>query len=359
VATPHLALRHALSPNDPASPSVSSRSRGHVRLRSVLLVGATATLALTLLPGTATALPEEATTPEQAARLVAEASHELEVVSEQVNTAREELKQQQAAVGAAERSAARAESQLDALDDQIRQIARSAYTGDGMSELDILLTSDSAEDFVSQLGTLDAIAGHTSDVVDEVSAAADQAERARARAESATEEAQETLDEITAQQDELERRIADYERQYDALTRAQQQRVSQLHAGEAAPAPLSVPASGAAGAAVNAALAQVGDPYVWGAGGPNAFDCSGLTQYAYAAAGVALPHSSNMQSQMGVPVSRSQLQPGDLVFFYSPVSHVGMYVGNGQMVHASTSGTPVQVVSLDSMPSYNSARRIV
>jgi cell wall-associated NlpC family hydrolase len=81
-------------------------------------------------------------------------------------------------------------------------------------------------------------------------------------------------------------------------------------------------------------------------------------QYSWAAASVALPHSSSAQSGMGTPVSRSQLQPGDLVFFYSPVSHVGMYIGNGQMVHAATSGTPVQVVSLDSMPNYNSARRV-
>ena len=81
-------------------------------------------------------------------------------------------------------------------------------------------------------------------------------------------------------------------------------------------------------------------------------------QYAYSAAGVSLPHSSASQSRMGTPVSRDQLQPGDLVFFYSPVSHVGMYIGNGQMVHASTSGQPVKVASLDSMGSYNSARRI-
>jgi peptidoglycan DL-endopeptidase CwlO len=97
---------------------------------------------------------------------------------------------------------------------------------------------------------------------------------------------------------------------------------------------------------------------VWAAAGPDAFDCSGLTQYAYAAAGVSLPHSSSMQSQMGTPVSRSELQPGDLVFFYSPVSHVGMYIGNGQMVHASTSGQPVQVASLDSMGSFSGARRV-
>src|SRR3954451_15689338 len=101
----------------------------------------------------------------------------------------------------------------------------------------------------------------------------------------------------------------------------------------AAPAPSAaapaavVAATPAAQTAVDTALAQLGDPYVWAAAGPNSFDCSGLVQYAYAAAGVRLPHSSTMQSQMGTPVSRSQLQPGDLVFFYSPVSHVGIYVG--------------------------------
>jgi cell wall-associated NlpC family hydrolase len=109
---------------------------------------------------------------------------------------------------------------------------------------------------------------------------------------------------------------------------------------------------------VNTALAQVGDRYVWGAGGPDAFDCSGLTSYAYRAAGISLPHSSRSQSQMGRAVSRGELQPGDLLFFYSPVSHVGMYIGNGQMVHASTSSQPVKVASIDSMPSYNSARRV-
>jgi cell wall-associated NlpC family hydrolase len=81
-------------------------------------------------------------------------------------------------------------------------------------------------------------------------------------------------------------------------------------------------------------------------------------QYAYAAAGVQLPHSSRVQSTMGTPVSRSELQPGDLVFFYSPVSHVGMYVGNGKMVHAATFGVPVQVTSVD-MSGYVSARRLV
>jgi len=132
--------------------------------------------------------------------------------------------------------------------------------------------------------------------------------------------------------------------------------------GPAAPAAVAAPAvapNAAAQIAVDTALAQLGKPYVWGGAGPNSYDCSGLVQFAYAAAGVSLPHSSSMQSRLGTPVSIADLQPGDLVFFYSPVSHVGMYIGNGQMVHASTSGQPVKVVDLAYMPDFNSARRIV
>ena len=107
------------------------------------------------------------------------------------------------------------------------------------------------------------------------------------------------------------------------------------------------------------ARAQAGDPYVYGANGPNAFDCSGLTAYAYAAAGVSLPHSSRSQAGMGQSVSASALQPGDLLFFYSPTSHVAMYIGNGQMVHASTSSQPVKVASFNAMKGdFTHARRI-
>jgi cell wall-associated NlpC family hydrolase len=122
-------------------------------------------------------------------------------------------------------------------------------------------------------------------------------------------------------------------------------------------APAAAPTA-AAQTAVNTALAQQGDPYVWGGAGPDSFDCSGLMEYAYAAAGISLPHSSSMQSTMGTPVAYSDLQPGDLVFFYSPVSHVAMYIGNGQIVQASTYGQPVAVTELAYMPGFTSARRI-
>jgi cell wall-associated NlpC family hydrolase len=111
--------------------------------------------------------------------------------------------------------------------------------------------------------------------------------------------------------------------------------------------------------AVDTALAQQGKPYVWAGAGPDVYDCSGLTQFAYQAAGITLPHSSQMQSTLGVPVARADLQPGDLVFFYDPVGHVGMYIGDGLMVHAPTSGSVVQIVNVDYMWGYNSARRLV
>ena len=134
-------------------------------------------------------------------------------------------------------------------------------------------------------------------------------------------------------------------------------------AGASAPvavaaAPVVAP-NQAAQIAVDTALAQQGKPYVWGGTGPGGYDCSGLTSSAYKAAGVSIPRTSKAQSTAGVAVDRANLQPGDLIFFYKPVGHVGMYIGNGQMVHSSTYGQPVKVVPVDSMKGYNTARRVV
>ncbi len=91
------------------------------------------------------------------------------------------------------------------------------------------------------------------------------------------------------------------------------------------------------------ALTKLGDPYVWGAAGPNAFDCSGLVMWAYGKIGISLEHYTGDQWNEGEHISRSELEPGDLVFFYADIGHVGLYVGNGLMVDAPTFGQPVQV----------------
>ncbi|MGJ5753857.1 C40 family peptidase [Streptomyces puniciscabiei] len=111
-------------------------------------------------------------------------------------------------------------------------------------------------------------------------------------------------------------------------------------------------------AAVSYAFAKLGSPYVWGAAGPNAFDCSGLVQAAYRSAGISLPRTTYAQINAGRRVSRSELEPGDLVFFYSGISHVGIYVGNGQIIHAPNPSAPVRLAPVDLMP-FAGATRVV
>ncbi|GAA5160756.1 hypothetical protein GCM10023321_43970 [Pseudonocardia eucalypti] len=110
-------------------------------------------------------------------------------------------------------------------------------------------------------------------------------------------------------------------------------------------------------AALEKAMTKIGRPYVWGAVGPGSFDCSGLVQWAYKQIGKDLPRTSRQQSQVGTPVSRDQLQPGDLVFFNSPVSHVGIYVGDNKILNAVETGRPVQITSM-ARQKFHNARRI-
>jgi peptidoglycan DL-endopeptidase CwlO len=109
--------------------------------------------------------------------------------------------------------------------------------------------------------------------------------------------------------------------------------------------------------AMQKALGKGGSPYRYGAAGPNAFDCSGLVTWAYKSSGVSLPRTSQAMSRVGTPVSRTELRPGDLVFFYRPVSHVGIYIGDGKIVHASSRKNPVKISDMSRMR-YNSARRV-
>jgi cell wall-associated NlpC family hydrolase len=221
------------------------------------------------------------------------------------------------------------------------------------------LTSGSIDDLVQQMTTLDVIADRTDTVLTGYAEAQTAAQTAQQAADAAAAQAQQTLSDLQAQQAQLQEQEQQYKSRYATLTAAEQAAVDTALVGPSLAAPTATPPAptAAAGVAVQTALAQVGDMYQTGGSGPDTFDCSGLTMYSYAAAGVTLPHSSRAQSQLGVPVSRADLQPGDLVFFYSPVSHVGIYIGNGMMVHASVTGRPVAVTGVDK-PGYAGARRV-
>ena len=312
-----------------------------------------------LPPTTAGAAPANAA---DASRLAREAAQELTVVDEQVHEATITVAAQQDAAEAAAVQAAAAQAALSLFEPQLRAIAQSGYTGKSQSRVAAFLTSNSADELVQQMTTLDMIAHHTNGVVAEVAAAQAVANQAQADADAAAATAQAGLDQLQAQQAEVKKKVADYQATFARLTAAEQATVTAALAGPAlrTPAVGSLPpAPGpAAAVAVRTALAQVGDPYVWASSGPDGFDCSGLTSYAYSAAGVALPHSSRSQSALGVDVARADLQPGDLVFFYSPISHVGIYIGNGMMVHARTFGQPVAVTTVDQR-GYRFAKRVV
>ncbi|GHE08794.1 C40 family peptidase [Klenkia taihuensis] len=319
----------------------------------------------------------EPTTAAEAAQLVAERGHQLEVLTEQFNDARVALETDQAAATQAAADAQAAQAAFDAARGSVTDVARTAYQGGSqLTGLQTLLSASSAGEFVEQAATLDLLSEHTTEVLSEAQQANDAAAAAQQQAEQATTEAQAQLDAVSAQQDELNAEIADYQAQYDRLSAAEQAAILASHGGgdtaaaapsgssggsgssaAAAPSTSVVANSAAAQTAVDTALAQRGDPYVWAASGPNSFDCSGLVQYAYAAAGISLPHSSRAQASMGQAVSRADLQPGDLVAYYSPVSHIGIYIGNGQMVHAPTSGDVVKVASIDAMGSSPTAYR--
>ena len=302
----------------------------------------------------------------QAADLVAAKGHELEIVTEQYNEARETLVAQRAAAEAAAAQVAQATAVLATAQQQVRGIARSAYTGDGTGSFRALMTSDSPDEFVGRIATLQAIAGHQNAVLEQAAVANVTAAQAQAAAEQLAAETQRQFDALEAQQAALQAQVDEFRAAFDALSAQEQQAAVAAHHGDdrasraereplAATGPI-VANSQAAQIAVDTAMAQRGKPYVWAASGPGSYDCSGLTAFAYKAAGVSLPHSSRLQSTMGQAVPRDQLQPGDLVFFYSPVSHVGIYIGNGQMVHAPTSGDVVRVAPI--MSGFSGARRI-
>ncbi|GAB3202491.1 hypothetical protein GCM10027261_40790 [Geodermatophilus arenarius] len=339
------------------------RNRTTGRRWTGAVVAATGLVALVLAPSSASAEPgTPPATAAEAAQLVEETGRQLTALDEQVHQAELAVAAQQQAATAADAAADTAEATLAQYAPAIRAIAQSGYTGTTRSRVAAFLGSDSADDLVAQMTMIDLIADHTDGVLTEVAAAQAAAEQARADADAAAAEATAALTALHDQQAQVRAQADAYEADFERLTAAEQARVTTALAGPVLDAPSAAAAAAAApgpaaAIAVQTALAQIGDPYVWGASGPDGFDCSGLTSYAYAAAGIALPHSSKAQSTLGTPVARADLMPGDIVYFYSPVSHVGLYIGDGKMVHARTYGQPVAVTSVD-QSGYRGAVRV-
>ncbi|MDO5676764.1 MAG: NlpC/P60 family protein [Propionibacteriaceae bacterium] len=282
------------------------------------------------------------------------------------------------------------EERVDKLATQLGDVAAFQMQHDSVSLAAQLLFSSSSENFLSGLATLHSEVDRNNSGIQQLQLV--QAKLTTLREDTAATEAAlkqehaakiqlgKDYDAKEAEAEAVYNRLSEEERQRLARIEAERQRRAEdaqrraeaaraardrdpAAAGQAADAegePASAPAaSGRAQDVVSAALSKVGSRYVWGTSGERTFDCSGLTSWAYRQVGVNLSRSSRTQwNSAGYKISKSELRPGDLVFYYSPVSHVGIYIGNGKIVDAANPRTGVRVTSLNSMP-FSGARRVI
>jgi len=372
---------------------------------SAFRIRAVATLAVAITIGGVASTPPASADPDddltskraQAARLEAEIARNgirISQLDEAYNQARIEIERAQAGIARTQQELDAAIARADELAAQVAGRAVRLYIGAGTGGALPTLDVDDVTDLGSRAKYAAAAADHDEQLLDALAAAQEDLEAARADFERSRRDAEaerakleETRDELAAAQAEQEellaqvegeiaRLVAEIEAQrraeeearvraeFERRARDEQRRRATSAAApsrstgpgasrppaptqEPAPPPPAVSAPNPnAQRAVDVALAQLGKPYRYAASGPDSFDCSGLTMYAWAAAGVQLPHSSRAQYASLPKVSQDQLAPGDLVFYGSPIHHVGMYIGGGQYVHAPQTGDVVKISSI-------------
>lgn len=274
-----------------------------------------------------------------------------------------------------------AKTQLADYQGAVDRLASSVYMGGRTDGMTAILTAGSPQNLIDKMSVQRIMATEMSAQMKSFRQAGEAAlaaegisAKSAAEAKAAADEAAAVRADLQSKQSQLQVQIASVKARYLALTPMQRAVLaapgtpppSVLVAPDASPssdiaalAAMPIPGGGGGGAgstAVQAALTRLGDPYVWGGSGPGAFDCSGLVMWSFQQAGVFLPHSSQALAAGGTPVSMDQMQPGDVITYYGDASHVGMYVGDGMMVHASTYGVPVAVVPVNNAPIYNVRR---
>ncbi|WP_405586460.1 NlpC/P60 family protein [Streptomyces sp. NBC_01190] len=314
--------------------------------------------------------------------------HQAEVATEKYNGTKEKTDRQNVTVN---KLLAQAAQKTQALNDSRRVLglyAAAQYRDGGDTTTTRYLLAPDPSSLVDQVHLTDVMAKRQKSAVD--SYRTQQAAASRQRLAAAK-----SLDVLTAQQTQLKAAKSDVQDKLgqaqhllNSLTAQEKQRLAALAAkqeaeakakaaalaakekakakaeqeaaaaagSKGADAPTSPVNSSVAEQAIAFAQKQIGKPYVWGATGPDSFDCSGLTQAAYKAAGIDLPRTTYDQVNVGTRVSEDDLQPGDLIFFYSDVSHVGLYIGDGEMIHAPHTGTVVKIAPITEMPFYGAVR---
>jgi cell wall-associated NlpC family hydrolase len=277
-----------------------------------------------------------------------------------------------------------AKAKLATFQTGVDKFAAAMYMGGRTDGMNAIMTAESPQQLIGKLAVsrvistamLQQMANYRATRAEAAKAETNSAKSA-ADAKTAAEQAASVRANLQSKQSRLQLQIGIVKSQYLALSPPERTALAApgppppaVMAGAAAPAPEALPpgmgqpggpgagpGSGQGAIAVQAALTRVGDPYSWGGAAPGGFDCSGLVMWAFQQAGIALPHSSQALAHGGQPVSMSDLQPGDVLTFYSDASHAGLYIGDGLMIHSSTYGVPVRVVPMNSSGPIYDARR--
>jgi peptidoglycan DL-endopeptidase CwlO len=276
----------------------------------------------------------------------------LEPRIEELNGARIELEERREEAEALEEELAPLEEEADVARGQVSEFAAYTFKGGNVSAVQALLTTGSPTSFADRLTLLDQFARSQQETIDGAVEALSVYEEERAELDSAIEELSDREAELEQEADEIEAEIDDLQALRDELIGNQAPPASGGNPGECP----SYDPGGAAGVAIRFACAQIGDAYVFGEAGPDQWDCSGLTSVAWAEAGFSFPHQSAQQRDSMPYIERSELQPGDFVFFYSDLSHVGLYAGDGYVVEASNPNRPVGMSPIDQKPVHSYGR---
>ncbi|WCZ39265.1 NlpC/P60 family protein [Corynebacterium jeddahense] len=292
-------------------------------------------------------------------------SHEATAKAEEIKGLEDKIAASEKKVDDANRRAKDAKAELASLQGvsqeqrkNVGDIAQSRYRIPKSETLMSTLDSGNPQEAIDRSAYLASLTRNSQRALDELEVANRQAADKATEANIAVAEAQHSRNELESQRKKLEKeradldkRVKDIETRVDNLNEADRQRwVTKDNPVDAAALP------GAVSGVAAAALAELGKPYGWGAAGPDAFDCSGLMVWAYAQNGIGIPRTSQAQLAGGTPVPLDALQPGDIIGYYPGVTHVGMYIGDGMVVHSSDYGIPIQVVPLNSMPIQGAVR---
>lgn len=337
---------------------------------------------------------------EDATAKLNELSRQAEQTTEAMHSAQLDLNDKLAAQRAADKkhtddqaAVDAAKAHLSSYQDSVNKLAAATYMGGHVDGMEAILTAGSPQGLIDKLAVQRVMASQMASQMTSYRIAGEQAAKAEresaksaADAKSAAEQAAAVRASLQSKQSQLQVQIAVVKSQYLSLTADQRTALANPAPPPGAPAPEAAPpgtppgqapgeappaggmpgmpgmAPGGVGGGdratvVQAALTQVGSPYVWGGSAPGGFDCSGLVMWAFQQAGISLPHSSQALAHGGQPVSMGDLQPGDVLTFYSDASHTGIYIGDGMMIHSSTYGVPVRVAPMSAGGPIYDARR--